>query len=218
MGHRLTDGLFCLTEKDFLTPFGLVRTDKAFIRKLRAAAPGFVSKDDFAHRSEHSIEFQILFLQRLLPVDSFTIVPILCGSVQSSVPEYLRSAYLSRVGPFAGVLRESLENPEETLLVAGVDFSHIGPKFGHDRPASQLETDATTHDRSLLESLCRLDAEQFWEESSRVGDRFNVCGFSALALLLEILPPCRGSTLHYEVWHEEATRSAVSFAAAAFRW
>ena len=105
---------------------------------------------------------------------------------------------------------------EGALLVAGVDFSHIGPKFGHQSPASQMDTDASAHDRSLLDALCAQDAERFWEESVRVKDRFNVCGFSALALLLEVLPPCKTHLLHYEVWHEEPTRSAVSFAAVSF--
>jgi hypothetical protein len=42
-----------------------------------------------------------------------------------------------------------------------------------------------------------------------------VCGFSSLACLLEILPGTHGQVLHYEVWHEEPTRSAVSFASVA---
>ena len=75
---------------------------------------------------------------------------------------------------------------------------------------------AREHDQALLEALCRNDVGAFWAESRRVEDRFHVCGFSALACLLEILPPCHGTILHYDIWHEEATRSAVSFAALAF--
>ncbi len=83
-------------------------------------------------------------------------------------------------------------------------------------PAPHLTGQSEIHDKNLLKHLSGLDADQFWEESSRVEDQFNVCGFSALACLLEILPPCRGKILNYEIWHEEATRSAVSFAAAVF--
>ena len=100
--------------------------------------------------------------------------------------------------------------------MAGVDFSHIGLKFGHDRPAEYLESQSIAHDKRLLEHLSRLDKERFWEESREVKDRFNVCGFSALACLLEVLPPCKGEILDYQVWHEEATKSAVSFAGAVF--
>ena len=153
----------------------------------------------------------------MLPEDSFGIIPILCGSAQAGLGEYSRRAYLEKAGPFLRKLRDIVSDPaQETLVVAGVDFSHIGPKFGHDRSASFLAGQAETHDRNLLGHLSRLDAELFWKESQEVEDCFNVCGFSALACLLEILPHCKGTILDYRRSQEEATNSAVSFAAAAF--
>jgi len=68
----------------------------------------------------------------------------------------------------------------------------------------------------LLKALTALDADSFWEDSGKVKDQYNVCGFAALACLQEVLPPCKGHLLGYEMWHEEATRSAVSYAAMAF--
>jgi MEMO1 family protein len=100
--------------------------------------------------------------------------------------------------------------------VAGVDFSHIGPKFGHDKPASYLEDQSERHDQALLKALSEGRPDAFWEESMSVNDQFNVCGFSALACLMEILPPSRTQILSYQNWHEAATRSAVSFAAVVF--
>ena len=214
VGHQMADNLFSLTDKDFETPLGLIKSAPDAIKRLREKGKEAVSDNDFAHRSEHSIEFQILFLQHILKKD-IRIIPILCGSFQASLPEYSRDAYLEKAGPFLEVLREIVSEPE-TVLVAGVDFSHIGLKFGHDRPADYLEGQSIAHDKKLLEHLSRLDRERFWEESRQVNDRFNVCGFSALAGLLEVLPPCKGEILDYQVWHEEATKSAVSFAAAVF--
>lgn len=214
VGHQMADDLFSLTDKDFETPLGLVKSDPIPIEPLREKGKGTVSENDFAHRSEHSIEFQLLFLQHILK-HNITIIPILCGSLQAFLPEYSRDAYLEKAGPFLEALREIVMEPD-TLLVAGVDFSHIGPKFGHDRPAEYLEGQSTAHDKKLLEHLSMQDRERFWEESREVKDRFNVCGFSALACLLEVLPPCKGDILDYQVWHEEATKSAVSFAGAVF--
>lgn len=217
VGHQLADHLFCLTEKDFETPLGRVGCDRPSVRRLRASAGMIISPDDFPHRSEHSIEFQLLFLQHVLPENSFTILPVLCGFIPSEVPEYRRKTYLDKAGGFLVALREIiLEQAESTLVVAGVDFSHIGLKFGHERPASHLEAGAKAHDQALLGALCRQDAESFWEESARVKDAFNVCGFSALTCLLEVLPPCKGEVLGYDMWHEAPTSSAVSFAAAVF--
>ena len=68
----------------------------------------------------------------------------------------------------------------------------------------------------LIEAACRGDVEAFWAESRRVGDKYNVCGFSALACLLEALPEVQGRLLGYEFSQEEPTQSAVSYAAIAF--
>ena len=68
----------------------------------------------------------------------------------------------------------------------------------------------------MLHALTERDADSFWKESGRVRDHYNVCGFAALACLLEVLPPGGGRLLGYEMWHEEPTRSAVSYAAVVF--
>jgi hypothetical protein len=43
-----------------------------------------------------------------------------------------------------------------------------------------------------------------------------VCGFPALATLLEVLPPGRGRVLDHRLWMEDATRSGVGFGAVLF--
>ena len=217
VGHQLQNALFSLTDKDFETPLGITRNDQASINRLREAGQDIIAPDDFIHRSEHSIEFQLIFLQHLIADKTFTIIPILCGSLQTCLPECSRQAYLEQAGRFLDELRLILNDPEqETILIAGVDFSHIGPKFGHETLATHLQNRSQEHDQNLLKYLTRLDAANFWEESRRVKDQFNVCGFSALACLLEVLPECQGELLHYEIWHEEPTRSAVSFASLVF--
>jgi predicted class III extradiol MEMO1 family dioxygenase len=105
---------------------------------------------------------------------------------------------------------------EGTILIAGVDLSHVGPKFGHNMPASFIIDQSEKHDRQLLHFLCAGSADGLWSESERIEDRYNVCGFSALACLLETLPPSQGHLLGYEIFREESTRSAVSFAGAVF--
>lgn len=214
VGHQMGGDLFSLTDKDFETPLGVVSSEKSLISKLREAGGDLIAPNDFAHRSEHSIEFQLLFLKHLHR-EPFTIVPILCGSLQGGLPEYTREAYLEKTGPFLTALREILMD-DDTLLLAGVDFSHIGPKFGHELPATHLENQTEAHDRTLLSALSALDPGPYWEESARVKDQFNVCGFSAMACLLEVIPPCGGHILDYQIWHEEPTRSAVTFAGMVF--
>ncbi|MBW1669870.1 MAG: AmmeMemoRadiSam system protein B [Deltaproteobacteria bacterium] len=217
VGHNMVEDFFCLTDKDFQTPQGIVKNEPSVIRKLRATGGEIISDSDFAHRSEHSIEFQTIFLHHLLEGKDFTIIPILCGFCQSNLNEYSRSAYLEKAGPFLQELKQAIMEPDKaTLVVAGVDFSHTGPKFGHEMPARSLERRSTAHDQNLLKHLSQLDAELFWEESRSVRDQYNVCGFSALACLLEVLPRCHGDILNYQIWHDEATGSAVSFSSVVF--
>ncbi len=215
-GHQIVNDLFCLTEKDFDTPLGVVKNEKELVKELHQAGRDIVAGGDFAHRAEHSIEFQTLFFRHLLG-NVFSIIPILCGSLQTSLPEYSRKAYLDKAGPFLSKLKQIVEDPKNnTILVAGVDFSHIGLKFGHEMPAANLKQQAEAHDKNLLEHLSKFNADGFWEESREIKDQYNVCGFSALACLLEVLPPCKGEILDYELWNEDATRSAVSYAAVVF--
>jgi len=216
-GHGLEDGIFGLTDKDYVTPLGRVATDRAAVGRLRAAGAGCVAASDFGHRREHAIEFELIFLQQMLG-PGFSLVPVLCGSVA----QYLDSvAGPSDIPGVAGVLAELRrlrdEDPAGTLFVAGVDLSHIGPKFGHRERASALLLEARAHDTALLRAFTAGDAGAFWAEARRVGDRYNVCGLSALAFLLEVLPGTKGAVLAYDFWREEPTRSAVSFAAAVLR-
>jgi len=216
-GHQMAQDIFAVADKHFETPLGVAECDRPRVEQLKTAGGNVVAKDDFVHRAEHSIEFQVLFLQHVLPKDSFKIVPVLCGNLQNTLSEYSRPAYEEKTAPFLEAMKDMLErHSEETLLVAGVDLSHIGPKFGHEMPAQIMKGESEAHDRALLHALTERDADSFWKESGRVRDHYNVCGFAALACLLEVLPPCKGRLLGYEMWHEEPTRSAVSYGAMVF--
>lgn len=214
VGHQILGGLFCLTDKAHATPLGTVPADAAAVSRLRRAGGAVVAPDDLPHRAEHSVEFQTVFLRRVLPGD-FSLVPILCGSPRGLVAGSTRQAFLDAAGPFLAELAALTAEPD-TLVVAGVDLCHIGAKFGHSQPASRLEKAALAHDEALLARVCAGDAEGFWAESARVEDRYNVCGLTALGALLELGLPGTGRVLCHDILREPPTQSAVTFAAAAF--
>ncbi len=215
-GHSLEDGYFSLTEKDFETPLGRVPTDRDIVNILKDSAGEAVASRDIAHKREHSLEFQLIFLQYLYGA-AFSLIPVLCGSFARELGRASRPSDIPDVAGFCRALGEILKSERRrTLVVAGVDLSHIGPKFGHREDATSLLREARRHDDTLVEAACRGDVEGFWRESARVRDKYNVCGFSSLAVLLEILGPVNGTLLGYEFWPEEATRSAVSYAAVLF--
>ncbi|MFP5257538.1 MAG: AmmeMemoRadiSam system protein B [Acidobacteriota bacterium] len=215
VGHQLMAGLYSLTDKPFATPLGDVATDGAAVARLRQAGAGCLDPSELGHKAEHSIEFQAVFLRHALGDAPFALVPILCGSPVGVLPEASRQAFLDAAGPFLAELSALAREPG-TLLVAGVDFCHIGGKFGHAEPAESLEDAALAHDRALLAALAAGDPEAFWAESARVEDAYNVCGLTALATLAEVLPPASMLLLGHDIMREAATLSAVTFAAATF--
>ncbi|MEA1996615.1 MAG: AmmeMemoRadiSam system protein B [Gemmatimonadota bacterium] len=220
VGHNLQQGIFCLTDKDFSTPLGTVTTDRLAVERLRKAAGPLAAEDDFAHRDEHSIEFQLIFLQHVLK-GPFTIVPVLCGSLHEHLlaGENKRPREAEELTGSLDSLAEMLSDPGcRTLVVAAVDFSHVGPKFGDNRPAAGITDESTKHDKALITALAALDIEAFCAEGRQVNDRYHVCGFSVLSMLLEVLPAngVKGLALGHELWNEDATKSAVSFSSVVF--
>jgi AmmeMemoRadiSam system protein B len=212
-GHSLHHAHFSLTEKDFETPLGLVQTEKPIVRKLREAHKEVVAPHDFDHRNEHSIEFQLIFLQYLFGSD-FSIVPVLCGSLQNDLAVFSRASEIPGAKVFIDNLRRLVEEEgADSLVVAGVDFSHIGPKFGHSYRASSLIAEAREFDGRLIDAICSGDPQVFWSEAKEAENRYNVCGLSSIAFLLELFPGTNGHLHGYDFWEEDETQSAVSFAA-----
>lgn len=213
-GHSIHEGLYCPTRKNYVTPLGETRTDSEAVAKLLAAGNGVLSPDDWPHRTEHALEFQVLFLQHVLGVTNFELVPVLCGSMADLLDSTTRLRDWKPVEPFLDALRSIIEDPgKRTLVVAGVDFSHVGLRFSHDVPAKELLEQTKRHDRELMDRFLAGDAEGFWACESKSAGQFNVCGFSSLSTLLECLQWGQGEQLDYQIWDDSPTGSAVSFAA-----
>lgn len=215
-GHRLHDYFVSLTEKDFETPLGKVNTDKDLVKRLREAGKEVIAPHDMAHRGEHSLELQLVFLQKLFG-SAFSIIPVLFGSFHEVLAKFSRASEIPGMDGFLEEFKLSLgEDGTGALVVAGVDFSHVGPKFGHEQSARFMLDGVREHDQRLIDSLCQGDVKGFWAESRKLEDRYHVCGFSTMACLLEVLRPLKGSLLDYDIWQEGSTQSAVSFAGIVF--
>jgi AmmeMemoRadiSam system protein B len=216
-GHSLRESYLSLTTKNFITPWGKIETDKEWVEKLKNnSSPRAIAPYDIDHRNEHSLEFQLLFLHYLFG-GGFTLIPVLCGSFHRMLQKVSRPEEIPEMKGFISGLRNLIEEENQSLLiVAGVDLSHIGLKFGHRRTSTSLLLEAKEHDRKLLEKMCEGDVRGFWAEVQKVDNAYNVCGFSAIAILLELLEGRKGRLLGYDFWSEVPTQSAVSFAATVF--
>jgi AmmeMemoRadiSam system protein B len=213
-GHQLVDDHFALTRKHFETPFGPARCDTRFVDALATRLGDAAFEAELAHRDEHSIEFQTLYLKHRLGDRPFTIVPILFGGFHALVEEVSSPREEPAVEGFIAALREvAATQGGTTCFVAAVDLSHVGARFG-DRDAldERKLQEIERLDRDALEAACRGDAEAWYRSIAAHGDSTRICGYGPVYALLRCLEPGEGRLMRYEQ-SLEANGSVVSFAA-----
>jgi len=216
---------YTLTEKDFETPLGTVRTDRELVRRLTELAPAESLGDEFVHRNEHSIEFQTILLRYLYPDGQFSIVPILCGSLHEALLEKVAPTEKPEVAGFIQALGRVIEGSgKRVCVIAAVDLAHVGGRFG-----DRMRLDAgvlrwvEAEDRAMLAAVTSLDAQALFRSIEKDHDRRHVCGYPALYTMLSLFErngvgaPRSGELLRYEQSVEPETGSAVTFASLAFR-
>jgi hypothetical protein len=209
---------FGLTRKPYATPLGETTPDLGFVDRLAAAGPA-VRMEDYCHAVEHSIEFQVVFLQHLLG-PALRVVPILCGPFARSTSEGGRPEDDEGVRRFLGALAELVASEAERLFwVLGIDMSHMGRRYGDSfraRAGFGKLAAVAARDRRRIERLTEGDARGFWELLQEGADPLRWCGASPLYTFLAAVGPCRGELLRYEQWNIDDA-SVVSFASLAFR-
>ena len=217
VGHYVRDHPVVLTEKNFGTPLGTVETDRSLVERLVGACGEEILRDQHEHLREHSVEFQALFVKHLFG-DETRILPVLCGAFPmpqagSGAPEEMPV-----IRAFIEELKRIVEEGEgDVFVIGGVDFAHVGPRFGGETLDEKFLEEVEKSDRALISRLCDGDPEGFWRLLSEEENRFSVCGYAALYSLLKVMGDVEGTLLRYEQAVEEDGSQAVTFAALAFR-
>ncbi len=121
---------FGLTRKPFVTPLGEAMTETALVDRLEERAPGAINMEDYCHAIEHSIEFQVLFLQHLYG-PNVRILPILCGPFARSLYQGGKPEDDDAVRRFLGELGElAVSEGDRLFWVLGIDMAHMGRRYG----------------------------------------------------------------------------------------
>jgi hypothetical protein len=211
---------FGLTRKPYVTPFGALQTERSLVDRLAAAAPDAVVMEDYCHASEHSIEFQCIFLQHALGRPEVKAVPILCGPLVESLltgkaPESNENVrrFFDALGAMAAQLGDKL------VWVLGVDMAHIGRRYGDRYAATAGQgplAEVRARDEQRLARICQGDAEGFFELVHPNHDDLRWCGYSPIYTFLRVAEKLHGEVLSYEQWNIDQ-QSVVSFAGVEFR-
>jgi len=208
---------FGLTRKPYRTPLGQTLPDSALLEALHREAPGSIASEDYCHAVEHSIEFQVLFLQRCFGPD-VRVVPILCGPFARSIyGQDRRPEDHDGVARFFDALRAAA--PPDAVWVLGVDMAHMGRRYG-DRLVARADqhemADVGDRDRKRIASLNAFDADAYWEQVRERQDDLKWCGSSPFYTFLRTAPAARGELLRYQQWNIDE-ESVVSFAGMRFQ-
>jgi hypothetical protein len=209
---------FGLTRKPYVTPWGASSTNTALVDELTRLAPNSIGTEDYCHAVEHSIEFQVLFLQSIYGAD-ISVLPILCGSYAQSIFRGGKPEANENVERFLGVLGEiAARDADRLLFVLGIDMAHMGRRYGDEFTALANENEMLAvggRDRQRMERIAAGDAAGFWDLVQENHDDLKWCGSSPVYTFLKTVPNARGAVERYEQWNIDS-QSVVSFAAMSF--
>jgi len=211
-GHSLIRDKVAITRKHFETPLGRADCDTRFVDHVAGRMGEAAYRGELAHRDEHSIEFQALYLLHRLKDRPFTIVPVLCGAFHTLLDDHKRPGD----DPVFQSLVDAVRDAETTLggttvYLAGVDFSHVGPRFGDPPLDDAMKKEIEAVDRAAIAAAEKGEGDAWFDAIAAVDDGTRICGFAPTDAMLRTARPGAGRLLHYEQ-NDEPDKSTVTIA------
>ncbi|HEY3938050.1 MAG TPA: AmmeMemoRadiSam system protein B [Bryobacteraceae bacterium] len=209
---------FGLTRKRFATPFGTAQTNVRLVDELAQASDGAVRMEDYCHSVEHSIEFQVVFLQHLYG-PQVRILPILCGPFVKSIYEGGLPEENEGVARFLDALANlGAREGKRLFWVLGVDMAHMGRRYNDPLRATANIGEMVAieqRDRERIGKIAVGDLGGYWSMVQDGHDDLKWCGSSPFYTFMKAMPGLRGELLNYQQWQIDP-QSVVSFGAIAF--
>ncbi|HSL40896.1 MAG TPA: AmmeMemoRadiSam system protein B [Desulforhopalus sp.] len=169
--HQGRGAAIALSATSWQTPLGVVPVDITLIDLLLELGP-MVEVDETAHATEHSLEVQLPFLQRLQP--HLKIVPLVLSQLSFAECQALAASLAAAISAAGG----------DHLLVASSDMSHY-----ESREA------ASRKDHLALAAIAAMDAEALYR--TVFSERISMCG--VIPVVVAILAAQRLGAEHAEL-------------------
>ena len=219
-GHMGVPNCFSVCVKDFETPLGIAEADIEFAESFKRAAGSDAFGEELSHRNEHTIEFQLLFLQHALTSNPFRIFPVLASFSYADLilPSRKKGACAEQVHNFVQALQSAeASTGRRVCFIASVDLAHIGPRYGDSfTPDPGTVEDVKAKDLEMLAAIAAGDSEGFSNFVASEQDRRRICGFPCLYTLLQYLQGQEGELLAHSHGQIDATGSFVTYASLVF--
>ena len=223
VSHKGGVSPFIFTKKEYETPYGNIKVDNDLYTKFEEILWYEPDEEEFFHKDEHSLEFQALWLKYIWRDKTPKWIPILvtdferfCEKNPPSKIEYIEKFF----NDAEKILKELIKQNKKILVIAGVDFSHVGPRFGDDIEITpELKKQVEDFDKKILNLACDLKADEFFTSIVADDNATNICGlsatYSALRFIKSINPNMKGRLLGYSQ-ADDPFGGFVSFASMIF--
>jgi MEMO1 family protein len=199
---------------DWETPVGTLETDRDLIQGVHDAVGPAHPVDQFLHRDEHSIEFQMLFLAHVLDghVRNVRVAGFLCGHLPWTGRDILQEAHVKRV---LDAFRSGCDG-RRVCFIGGADLAHLGPFFGDHAAVDRARLDTlATAEREKLAHLVKGDVGGFHRSVEADGNPDRICGTTPM-VLAAALADAAGQLLHYDQALAPDGSQVVSFCTMVF--
>lgn len=210
---------FAVTDKDFETPLGVVPVDRDLVARFKKLGGEPFFEEDLSHRNEHTIEFQLPFLQQAMAGKAaFTILPILCSFPPTCMVDPEMKDIAGQVETFIGILKQALtESGRDYCLIGSAELAHLGMRYGDPSPP----TDFSFHrcmqtDLEMLKPVEELNPASFASFIQKEGDQRRISGFATIYTLLRLIQAEKGTVLRYDRGITDQYNSTVTYASMAF--
>lgn len=157
--HKIFNGAALYAQGAFATSLGKINVDEEFTKKIIGKDPE-VFTDESAFDNEHSVEVELLFLQKVLT--DFKIVPVVVGDCS-----------LDTCKKIALLFKEAIGERKDILVVASSDLYH-GYDFG----------EADKVDAVTLDLIKKMDYQGLYY-ALREG-RAQACGGMGIVIALDL--------------------------------
>ena len=217
VAHMGAENLFVATKKDFETPLGRIETDREFIDEWSELAGTDLTAGELVHRTEHSVEFQLPFLQHAVK-RPFKIVPVLCGSIERMIMEGRRPEAIPQIAAMIDGLKQLVSaRGQRAMLVLSVDLAHMGLKFGDNTPITDSHAERIRRrDMSLFDVVSRMDMNAYVDLMQRDLFERKVDACASIYIMMSMMESGRGEFLSYGQNFQPEAQSMVSYGSMAF--
>jgi len=153
------------TEEYWETPLGRIEVNKDLVHRLLETE--WAAASSSAHRTEHSIEVQVPFVQYAFP--KAQICPIVVPPTPKAIP----------LGQWLGQWIHDQGKP--VVCLASTDLTHYGPRYGFVPKGSGrdgIQWAAQVNDRRFIDLAIAMEPQQILAETA---ENANACGPGAAA-------------------------------------